>query len=182
MKCTSRYWATRTLAIAAAVLQGACALTPTPLETGEVAAFSSDLIAKTAAGPEPVPGEMDVYDAIARAIKFNADIRVKEFEIAVADAGARVQNAALLPNIVADSSYYGRGRKDSSYSSLSPSSGASSDLALSWDILDFGLSYVRAGQAADKALYQTAGPLALQVLNLLNAFANNCISTFRRMR
>jgi outer membrane protein TolC len=136
------------------LLQGGCATAPQPLSTGDISAFSAELIARTSVADEAIDGEIDVYDAIGRAIKYNADVKARELQIAVASAKVSAQNAALLPDFVADSSYYGRGRKDSSYSSLSPSYGASSDLALSWNILDFGLSYVRAQQAGDKALYQ----------------------------
>jgi outer membrane protein TolC len=136
------------------LLQGGCGTAPQPLAGGEVSAFSAELLAKTAEVEEPLSGEMDVYDAIARAIKYNADLKARELAVAVENAKVSAQSAALLPDFVADSSYYGRGRKDWTYTSLSPSYGASSDLALSWNILDFGLSYVRAQQSGDKALYQ----------------------------
>lgn len=127
---------------------------PKPFSNSDVTTFSTELLAKTAELSEPITGQIDVYDAIARAIKYNADIKAGELEVTVENAKLRAQNASLLPDIVADSSYYGRGQKNASYSTLSPSYGASSDLAISWNILDFGLSYVRAVQAGDKALYR----------------------------
>lgn len=136
------------------LFQGGCVTAPQPLSTSAVSAYSSELLAKTSALDEPISGEIDVYDAIARAIKYNADLKARELAVAVENAKVSAQSAELLPEFIADSSFYGRGRKDWSYTSLSPSYGASSDLALSWNILDFGLSYVRAQQAGDKALYQ----------------------------
>jgi outer membrane protein TolC len=141
------------LALAALLFVPGCASLRAPLSQNEVSAYSSDIAQAAAYQAEPITGAIDVHDAIARAIKYNAEIRVKELEVTVAEADARLQNASLLPNLVADSSYYSRDGNRIGYNTLPNSLGLSNGLSLSWDILDFGLSCVRAGQSADKALY-----------------------------
>jgi outer membrane protein TolC len=137
-----------------ALMQAGCAVVAQPATGVEIAAFAGDLAARVDDPGEALPLEIDIHDAIARAIKHNADLRVKELEVAVEDARLGVANAGMLPDIVTNSTYYKRRGSDATYSSLSPSAGASSDLALSWNILDFGLSYVRARQGGDTALYR----------------------------
>jgi outer membrane protein TolC len=131
-----------------------CASMKLHLTQDEVTSYSAELSNAAAVQVEPISAAIDVSDAIARAIKYNADLRVRELEIAVAQADARVQNASLLPNVVADSAYYSHDGSRAGYNSQLNTPGVSNGLNLSWDILDFGLSCVRASQAADKALYR----------------------------
>jgi outer membrane protein TolC len=142
------------LAVALALSQAGCAVVPQPANSLELAAFSEE-IGNHAVDPiEAVPAEIDIHDAIARAVKYNAELRVKELEVTVEAAKLNVTQATLLPDVVSNSSYYSRSSSKASYSSLSPSNGSSSDLALSWNILDFGLSYVRARQGGNVTLYR----------------------------
>jgi outer membrane protein TolC len=99
--------------------------------------------------------------SIARAVKHNQDIRVEEFTIELANAQSRVQSAEMLPRIVAESQFFGRDVAALTKSNLSSTYSTSTDLnnltgnaSFSWSIIDFGLSYVRAQQAGDKALFQ----------------------------
>jgi outer membrane protein TolC len=131
-----------------------CASMKPQLTQDDVASYSAELSSAAAFQAEPISAAIDVNDAIARAIKYNADLRVRELEIAVAQADARVQNANLLPSVVAESAYYSHNGSRAGYNALPNSIGVSNGLNLSWNILDFGLSCVRAGQAADKALYR----------------------------
>lgn len=154
------------LALVVAVLPLAgCAVTPEPLTTAEVATFTEAAKVEIAARPEPLNGPLTLEEALARAIKYNLDAEVelrardlaeREFDRAGADA---------LPGLVGRSTYFGRDR-DAASSSKSVLSGLQSlepsvstdnnrligDLELTWNILDFGLSYVRARQAADRIL------------------------------
>lgn len=141
------------LAMTSLLVMPGCASMHSQLTQNDVSAFSSEISQTAAFQAEPITGAIDVHDAIARAVKYNTDIRVKELEVTVAEADARLQNASLLPNLVADSSYYSRDGSRLGYNALPNSLGLSNGLSLSWDILDFGLSCVRAGQSADKALY-----------------------------
>jgi outer membrane protein TolC len=140
---------------------GGCAMVSPPVTGPQVAGFSAHLIGELEAAPEPLAGLLTADDAVTRAVRFNRTIRAKELEAALAAAKVVSQSGAMLPNIVAESTYYRRDLPALSHSNLSPVYSTSTDLhdvsrsiTLSWNILDFGLSYVRAKQGLDKALQQ----------------------------
>ncbi|MFM9975885.1 MAG: TolC family protein [Beijerinckiaceae bacterium] len=102
---------------------------------------------------------------MARALKYNLDTRVELAQTALRIRELDLAEYKLLPGIVANSGYAGRDNNSSS-NSRNLATGRigtdnttsterdllSADLALSWNVLDFGLSYVRAQQLADEAL------------------------------
>ncbi|MEQ1669326.1 MAG: TolC family protein [Hyphomicrobium sp.] len=148
-------------------MMGGCAIYPTPLSEAELAAAADTNQASVTADQEPVKGAISLYDAMARALKYNLDHRVEEAEAAVRVAELDLSHYSLLPNMVANSGYAGRDNYNAS-SSLNlvnnvQNFGASTsqekeiksaDIGFSWNVLDFGLSYVRARQSADKVLLQ----------------------------
>ena len=152
-----RMLATAFSAVLVALLAGCSALTP-PVSDTEVAEFTAPLARELEAVQEPPSGVLTADDAVDRAVRHNQALRVKELEAALAAARVSVQAGAMLPSIVAESGYYRRDKAMLSRSSASPFYSTSSDprsisrdIALSWNILDFGLSYVRSRQALDTA-------------------------------
>ncbi|MGL5734183.1 MAG: TolC family protein [Beijerinckiaceae bacterium] len=140
---------------------------PEPLDQQALAKMADDNLSRVVAGQEPVRGTIDVYEAIARALKYNLDQRVELMQQAVKLRELNLASYQGLPNIVAGSGYAGRDNTLASSSesiltgrqSLEPSTSSErnnvvADITLSWNILDFGLSYVRAQQAADQVLIQ----------------------------
>ena len=153
------------LALAAAVLLAGCAVKPKPLAEAELSHLAGEKLAKVTADQEPIGGAIDLYEAMARALKYNLDFRVESYEKALRSAELDLSHYKLLPKIVGNAGFTRRNRFEasSSFNLLSQTSnfGASTsrekhlrdrDLEISWDILDFGLSYVRARQTADKVL------------------------------
>jgi outer membrane protein TolC len=142
----------------AMALTGCAALSPAATDA-EIVGFTTQLVDEiTAPSPEPLIGQLTIDDAVTRAVRFNYTIRAKELEAALADAKFRSQSGAMLPGVVAESDYYNRDRpvlsrssQSSNYSTSSDTTSVSRDLALSWNILDFGLSYIRTKQGIDKA-------------------------------
>ena len=146
---------------------GGCAVTPSPLAEGDLSQLAAQSIADVAKDQEPISGAVDLHQAIARALKYNLDHHVELAEHAVRERELDLAHYSLLPVLVANSGY---GTRDSvsASSSKNASTGAqslatstsqdqrlkSADATFSWNILDFGLSYVRARQAADKVLIQ----------------------------
>lgn len=145
-------------------LQG-CAVNPVALTDQELSAAAADKLARIDAAQEPVAAPIGLYEAMARALKYNLDHKVELLQMSL--ARAKLTNATLdgLPSIAANAGYSGRNSDSASYSenlltglrSTSPSfsterSNLAADLTFTWNILDFGLSYVRAKQTADKAL------------------------------
>lgn len=155
-------------AIALALALGGCAVMPEPLTGEEAASLAQGRLDTVAAGQEPVVGSVDLYEAMARALKYNLDLKVEEMQEALRIAELDLSSFAMLPSVVANSGYTGRNKPSasSSYNLVTdvPNFGhstsqdkrlRSSDIGFSWNILDFGLSYIRARQSADKALIAT---------------------------
>lgn len=165
------------LALAAwAFAAGGCALKPEPMTEDQTSSFAADKLSRVVADNEPVSRPIDLYEAIARALKYNLDQRVELMQQALRERELELSTYQGLPNLVLNSGYTGRDRVNASSSesvltgtqSLVPSTSqdrnmAVADATLSWNILDFGLSYVRARQAADQVLAQAE--LRRKVLN-----------------
>ena len=101
--------------------------------------------------------------ALARALKYNLDYRLKLMEIALSQGLLDVSRLDLLPRVVADAGYRSRSNDSGGTSigiedrlvSLRPSTSeerafSTARAELSWNVLDFGISYYRAKQAADE--------------------------------
>jgi hypothetical protein len=137
---------------------GGCGPATNRLPSSELMAVTGSLSDILETVEEPLHGPLSVHEAVARALKFNLSIRAQELIAEMAVAKVRAESASMLPDLVAESRYYGRNvpaysrsSSSSTYSTSSDPRGVSRDLTLSFNILDFGLSYLRSQQAADKA-------------------------------
>ena len=85
---------------------------------------------------------------MARALKYNLDLRLKYMEQAYAKADTQYACASMLPNLVSEVGYTAR---NNSYSVISPSNPDAltstedqtqrdAKLQFSWNALDFGIS------------------------------------------
>ncbi len=148
-----------------ATLLAGCSVGPDALTDDEISNFVALNADTLVSGQEAVSGTIGLYEAMARALKYNLDHRVEMLNATLAARAADVKSAAMLPQVVTQSGYNGRDNDSGSYSRSLPggtrSAGASTsserestnaDITASWNILDFGLSYVRAKQAGDEAL------------------------------
>lgn len=113
----------------------------------------------------PLTGPLSLYEAMARAIAFNLDHRVKQMEQAVSAGEVDVARFDMLPRLVAGAGYTVRDSdllttsKDAAGNSV-PSSGQTSvdkrrgnaQINLVFNLLDFGVSYARARQQSNAAL------------------------------
>lgn len=146
-----------------------CALTPEPLTDLEVGSYVADKRARVTANQEPLTGALTLDEALARALKYSLDKEVEIMQVLLAEQQLRVAHYSKLPGIVANSGYTDRtnyaggssvellGPRSIGAESLRDSSSSerdvrTADIRFSWHILDFGLSYIRAKQAADKVL------------------------------
>lgn len=156
---------TAILGIVASILISGCAISPEPITSEELANLSEAHLENVTAHQEPVGGSIDLYEAMARALKYNLDHRVEVFQTVVRTTELNLSRYDMLPNLVANSGYAGRDNYNASSSlnlvTQQPNFGASTsqekdirsaDVAFSWNILDFGLSYVRARQNGDKVM------------------------------
>lgn len=149
----------------ATVLLGGCAAHLRPITDGErTAAIQADEQAMFGQ-QEAVNGPITLDEAMARALKYNLDHRVKMMEQALSQRQLDLANVDLLPRLTAAAGYTSRDNVLGSSSqnvstgqqSLVPSTSSErqatrADLGLSWNILDFGVSYYAARQQADRVL------------------------------
>lgn len=149
----------------AAILIGGCALSPTPLTSDHVQLSAQDRLDRVTAQQEPIAGAIDLYEAMARALKYNLDYGVEDMQAALRVSELDLSHWNLLPNATANFGRDGRNKVNASSSfnifENKPNFGASTsqdrivdtdNIQFSWNILDFGLSYFRARQAADQVL------------------------------
>ncbi|MEO1206349.1 MAG: TolC family protein [Pseudomonadota bacterium] len=154
--------------IVCVVLTG-CAVSPNPLDDGQLLSYTEDKRARVVNDQEPLRGPVGLYEAMARALKYNLDKQVEVMEIQLRDRELRVAHYSKLPELVSGAGFDDRdnfsggssvrilddttvGSESLTSSSSSDRDVRSADLRFSWHILDFGLSYIRARQAADKVL------------------------------
>jgi outer membrane protein TolC len=151
--------------ISAAALLAGCGVTPEPLTPSQIDTAAERNFQLVDAEQEPVGPEIDLYEAMARALKYNLDYKVELMEEALKNRELNLSRYDMLPQLVANAGYAGRSNYSGASSlslitrrqSLEPSTSSeknlfTADLSLSWDVLDFGLSYVRAKQKADEVL------------------------------
>lgn len=149
-------------------LLAACAVTPEPFTAEQMKQNAQDDRTEMFQKGEALSGPLTVSDAIARALKYNLDRRAKVMEEGLALGQTKVDRWDLLPKLTANAGYTYRsnpnatvsrdvktGQDGTSYSYSADQRAMTADLGLSWNVLDFGLSYFTAKQNADRALIAT---------------------------
>ena len=145
-----------------------CSVKLQPLDLQELEAKRDERLEQFTANQEEITQPITLYDAMARAIKYNLDYKVEVYEEALRSSEADLASLDMLPRLVANAGFSSRDNFSGSNSlaltgdtegmeSLVSSTSSErdvfdADLTLSWDVLDFGLSYVRAKQSADAVL------------------------------
>jgi len=113
---------------------------------------------------EPLKAPLPLEEAMARGLKYNLDHRVKLMEDAISLRQVELMTFDMLPRVVAAAGYIERSNYDASSStnvytweqSLAPSTSQekgryTGDLTMTWNILDFGVSYFQAKQQAERS-------------------------------
>ncbi|PLK47689.1 TolC family protein [Uliginosibacterium sp. TH139] len=159
-------FALRLLAVASLAALAGCAVTP------PVALTQHDLLRQDQAdrqlmfaAQEPVKGPLTLEEAVARTLKYNLQQRLALMERALEDDLVVVQNQGMLPRLTAQaglrtrSNDYGSssqslrtGSESLEASTSQERNGDTASLQLSWNVLDFGLSYFGAKAQGNKAL------------------------------
>lgn len=153
------------LFLGAALLLSACSVTPKPLTMAEQTERMTGDISALFADQEPVTAPISLEEAMARAIKYNMDHRLKLMENALASHQLTSANLSMLPSLTATAGYTGRdnfagsnsnsltnGVESLESSTSSDRDSKTFDLSLTWNVLDLGMSWVRANQEADRLL------------------------------
>ncbi|QDE40882.1 TolC family protein [Luteibacter pinisoli] len=150
-------------AVALAVFLTGCGIaTPKPLTHDEVVTRVNNDKQVMYKGQDAITGPLTLSDVMARSLKYNLDYRLKLMETALSQGLLDVSKMDMLPKLTTDAGYRWRSNDSGGTSigiqdrvvSLRPSTSEErahflADATLSWDVLDFGLSYYRAKQQAE---------------------------------
>ncbi|ULA60007.1 MAG: Transporter [Nitrospira sp.] len=142
-----------------------CMVTPSPVTKEEIQGRVSQDLRAILQEQEPIEKPIDFYEATARALRYNLDAKVKAMQSALAHQQLNVAHYSLLPQVAVNAGFDGRnnfagggaqslidGRPILEPFTSMDKNVFSGNLSLSWDVLDFGLSYIRAKQAGDNML------------------------------
>ncbi|MEA2084918.1 MAG: hypothetical protein U9O82_11935 [Thermodesulfobacteriota bacterium] len=99
-----------------------CAVTPQPYTRNDFVIQARQGRASLYYDQEPVTGKVILYEAMARAVKYNLEHRVKQIEKAVAGGNLEMARYDLLPQLVTSAGYSAR-NNDNGSSSMSLLSG-----------------------------------------------------------
>ncbi|MBU2710123.1 TolC family protein [Zooshikella harenae] len=144
---------------------GGCVVTPEPINPEKTAQRVMNDIDQMFKEQIPVSGEVSLYEAMARAVKYNIDHRLKMLSQVVKNRELDLSKYDLLPRLAASAGYKHRDNENASNSfsvsrgveSLETSTSQDKELwtaqaQVVWNVLDFGVSYLRQQQHADKVL------------------------------
>ena len=149
--------------------------TPEPLVKEDIQTSAQEDYELLKDSTADVPVEIDLYQAISIAIKNNRELRTQIMDSALTLGQIDVVKFDMLPKLSANAGYKVLEKHpasfsetmgdedgginnaaivedDPTYSVSQQSPSRTTDLGFTWNALDFGLSYVRAGQQADRYL------------------------------
>lgn len=153
------------LAVSLALL-GGCSIQPKPLDSVAEAQRIRQEIESLFTAQAPIDQPISLDEAMARAIKYNLDHRVKLMERALAHGQLEVARYEMLPELTAEAGYHDRSNINGSssndvnnldvalvdFSSSQESQRNTRGVGFVWNLLDFGVSYAQAEQQADQTL------------------------------
>ncbi len=156
--------------IIAVITLSACSISPKPITSQEYEiALTADL-ARLPDSERVIASPISLEEALIRAVRNNREVRLKAMEAALARGEVRLEALGMLPQLTAEAGYTERDVYDASTSvvlidgepdrlpsepAYSVSDGLNqrtAQVGFSWNVLDFGLSYVRAKQRSDQYL------------------------------
>ena len=155
-------------AMAVFTLAGCANFKPEALQDAGIVEQAKVVKAQHGQAVDPIKGPLSLEEAIARAIKYNAERQVRIMEEAIAYGTLDLANFDMLPKFMANAGYRSRDTdlltnlRAGPSSPIIPGSTLSSalqatttDLSFTWSLLDFGQSYYAAKQSGDRVLIAT---------------------------
>ncbi len=153
------------VALAVTAVMAGCSVTPKAVTADEVRDRVKSDTAKMYVDQAPINAPIAMEEAVARALKYNLDYRLKKMESALAQGLTDYASYDMLPQMVASAGYRSRSN-DSGGVSVGILDGEMSErpttsdersrtlrgIEFSWNVLDFGVSYYRARQQGDQFL------------------------------
>lgn len=172
-------------ALASLLIISGCATVPEPIAPDQLKSIAAADKLQAHQGIEPLTTALTLEEAIARGLKYNLDHRTRLLEQAMASGQLDASRFDMLPRVLASAGYQSRDKSSNTYSPLNgqPSSTeapvsadnshTTTDLGLSWNILDFGISYYNSQQNADRVLVaaeRRRKAMHLLIQNIRSAF------------
>ena len=162
----SPYPMSRLAVLVLAVLAAGCTTLPESFSTAEQRQLALADRSAAQQGVEPLSGPLTLSEAVARGLKYNLEHRSRMMEQALALGQADLSRFDMLPKLVASAGYSERNndsiRRATDSVTGKPSLAnpyissdrehTTSDLGLTWNLLDFGVSYFNARQNGDRVL------------------------------
>lgn len=144
-----------------------CATVPEPFTRDDIRSVAAADRQQARAEVELLAGPLTLEDALARGLKYNLDHRTRMLEQSLATGQLDAGRFDMLPKLMASAGYSTRNNDAQTYqpnflspgnpsTALSPVGAdrthTTTELGLSWNVLDFGLSYYSSKQNADRVL------------------------------
>jgi len=143
----------------------ACAVKTEPLADKDYKDRASSDVASLFSGQAGITAPITLGEAIARALSYNMDARLKQMELAFSVRKYETDRNGLLPKLVANAGYSERdndagarsinietGEESLPASSSQERETETSNIALTWSLLDFGLGHYIAQQSGNEIL------------------------------
>ena len=148
------------ISLLSALLIGGCAVQPKAFNDSEITNINRQDFLLATQNVEALSGPVSLDEAIARALKYNLKHRTRLLEQSLAAGELEAGRFDMLPKLLADAGYSWRNNDPSRTSESNPTVASVSsekahvdgDVALMWNVLDFGASYYNAKQNADRLL------------------------------
>ncbi|WNW12302.1 TolC family protein [Pseudomonas sp. DTU_2021_1001937_2_SI_NGA_ILE_001] len=148
-----------------ALVVSGCAVTSQPIDRSVSEQRAKSDLYEMYKDQEALNGPLTLHQAMARAVKYNLEARLKVMEEALAHRQLDLASYDMLPRMALSAGYAGRSNVSASSSesvqtgtqSLEPSTSQDrnrrvADLTMVWNVLDFGVSYISAKQQGDQRL------------------------------
>lgn len=161
MKTTYKLFTASLLALAVS----GCAVTSQPIDRSVSEQRAQSDLQNMFKDQEPLSGPLTLQQAMARAVKYNLEARLKVMEEALSQRQVDLATFDMLPRMALSAGYAGRNNMSASSSqsvrtgtqSLEPSTSQDrdrevADLTMVWNVLDFGVAYIGAKQQGDQRL------------------------------
>ncbi|MGN7611558.1 TolC family protein [Magnetococcales bacterium HHB-1] len=141
----------------ALLLQWGCSVQPVPLSLKKINQSAKQAQLQRSKGQEPIIGALTLSEVMARVLKYNLDHRVQMMNVALQQRILDLSATDLWPKLAINSGFGRRsntaaskGARSTTASSSQDKTSFDADLALSWSILDFSVSYFQARQNGDR--------------------------------
>ena len=140
-----------------------CAVNPAPVSREAKDRLADESRERLFSNQESITEPLTLYQATARAIKYQAEYRSKLYEEALSLGQLDVAQFDMLPRLTTNAGYttrsndsfgfgFSNGAIAANPSTSSERSSYTGNISFSWSVLDFGMSYYRAKQLADQSL------------------------------